>query len=117
MLFICVWYVYFITILLFIRSILYPPYHQFSTPLTWHHRRQLHLTYERIWDLEQRQLFWFNYATQQASWDRPLLLTRYITYYISTPYRLASVKVIIMTLLCLLYLGLAMSLPLSPGSQ
>jgi hypothetical protein len=40
-------------------------------------RKQLWLSYEKIWDTSSGRLFWFNHVTNKASWEMPLLLKRY----------------------------------------
>jgi hypothetical protein len=39
--------------------------------------RQLKCTWEKVWDLESRQLFYYNHHSEQALWERPRLLARY----------------------------------------
>eukprot|EP00607_Mallomonas_marina_P008377 CAMPEP_0182424456 /NCGR_PEP_ID=MMETSP1167-20130531/10667_1 /TAXON_ID=2988 /ORGANISM="Mallomonas Sp, Strain CCMP3275" /LENGTH=263 /DNA_ID=CAMNT_0024604287 /DNA_START=162 /DNA_END=954 /DNA_ORIENTATION=+ len=40
-------------------------------------RRQLHCTYEKVWDTEHARLFWYNHQTQESSWTEPHLIHRY----------------------------------------
>lgn len=39
--------------------------------------KQLHFTYEKVWDTEIKRLFWYNHKTKISSWERPKLLWRY----------------------------------------
>jgi hypothetical protein len=39
--------------------------------------QQLHVTWEKVWDVSSQRLFWFNHQTGEASWDKPRLLMRY----------------------------------------
>lgn len=40
---------------------------------------QLHLTYEKVWDIscDPARMFYYNHQTKQSTWDRPALLWRY----------------------------------------
>jgi len=40
-------------------------------------RRQLHLSYQKVYSVEQKRLFWYNHHLKQAAWERPHLLWRY----------------------------------------
>ena len=40
-------------------------------------KKQLHMVYEKVWDIERGRLFWVNHQTGEKSWDRPWLLWRY----------------------------------------
>jgi hypothetical protein len=52
-------------------------------------RHQIHCTWEKVWDLQQQRLFWYNHQTkveiivfrfifsQTSTWEKPLLLIRY----------------------------------------
>eukprot|EP01040_Poterioochromonas_malhamensis_P005054 gene5054-5417_t len=40
-------------------------------------RKQLHLTIEKLYDVESKQIFYYNHHTQQSSWEKPHLLLRY----------------------------------------
>ena len=39
--------------------------------------RQLQCTWEKHWDLESKQLFYFNHHSKESVWERPRLLVRY----------------------------------------
>ena len=40
-------------------------------------RRQLKCTWEKVWDLDSKQLFYYNHHTQESLWDKPHLLIKY----------------------------------------
>lgn len=39
--------------------------------------RELMLTYEKVWDIDNKKLFWYNHLTKSSHWERPHLLWRY----------------------------------------
>jgi len=39
--------------------------------------RELMLTYEKVWDVSSRKLFWYNHLLKSSHWERPHLLWRY----------------------------------------
>jgi len=40
-------------------------------------RKQLHCTYEKLWDTERARLFWYNHQTRESSWSEPHLIHRH----------------------------------------
>ena len=39
--------------------------------------KELHLTYEKIWQADTQQMFWYNHHLKTSHWERPRLLWRY----------------------------------------
>ena len=40
-------------------------------------RRELHCSIEKVWDINEGRMFWYNHVTKVSTWDEPLLLKRY----------------------------------------
>jgi hypothetical protein len=40
-------------------------------------RRQYLLTMEKVWDAQEKRMFWYNHHTKESHWDQPKLVRRY----------------------------------------